>query len=237
MERIVQPEQLDHLPADDPRAMASRRDLRRINACMGNARLTAAAILATMNGELPSRLVDLGAGDGHFLLQLTRHLRLIPRGLEVVLVDRSRAVVDAQVIESLTADGFEPRVEESDVLDWLHAAPAQPGTWIVANLFLHHFTAKPLGEIFGLACDKSTLLCACEPRRGALPRACIHLLRLIGANAVTRHDASVSVHAGFIEDELSRLWPHAEGWRLSEHRAGLFSHLFAAKKLPSRMHT
>ena len=42
MNRIVQPELLDELPPDDPRAMRSRRDLRRINAWMRNHAIMAA---------------------------------------------------------------------------------------------------------------------------------------------------------------------------------------------------
>ena len=38
LKRTVIPELLDHLPADDPHAMRSRRDLRRINFLMGNER-------------------------------------------------------------------------------------------------------------------------------------------------------------------------------------------------------
>jgi hypothetical protein len=232
MERTVQPEQLDHLPPEDPRAIGSRRDLRRINTCMGNARLSAAAIRSRTDDAPPERLVDLGAGDGHFLRQLTRHLPELPRGLEVVLVDR-RPAADERVIAALKAMGFRPRLEASDALDWLRAAPAQSGTWIVANLFLHHFLPAELTKLLALASEKSGLLCACEPRRGWLPLTFTHLLRLIGANSVTRHDATVSVRAGFVDGDLSSLWPGGRGWQLSEHRAGLFSHLFLAQPLPA----
>jgi hypothetical protein len=57
------------------------------------------------------------------------------------------------------------------------------------------------------------------------------MLGLIGANAVTRHDAAVSVRAGFQGGELSALWPADPRWRLRECRAGLFSHLFLAQRL------
>ena len=232
MERTVQPEQLDHLPPEDPRAIGSRRDLRRINTCMGNARLSSAAIRSRTDDAPPERLVDLGAGDGHFLQQLTRHLPELPRGLEVVLVD-GRPAADEQVIASLKTMGFRPRIEASDALDWLRAAPAQPGTWIVANLFLHHFLPAQLKELLALASEKSALVCACEPRRGALPLTFTHLLRLIGANSVTRHDATVSVRAGFVDGDLSSLWPGGRGWHLGEYRAGLFSHQFLAQRLPT----
>ena len=43
MKRIVQPELLDSLPPGDPRAMRSRRDLRRVNAWMRNHAIMAGA--------------------------------------------------------------------------------------------------------------------------------------------------------------------------------------------------
>jgi hypothetical protein len=56
------------------------------------------------------------------------------------------------------------------------------------------------------------------------------LLWAIGCNSVTRHDALVSVRAGFSGDELSALWPDKKNWQLTERRAGPFSHLFIAQR-------
>ncbi|HEX3890808.1 MAG TPA: FAD-dependent monooxygenase, partial [Verrucomicrobiae bacterium] len=50
-------------------------------------------------------------------------------------------------------------------------------------------------------------------------------------NNVTRHDAIVSVRAGFSGEELSALWPDKKNWRLTERHSGLFSHLFVAQKI------
>ena len=36
---------------------------------------------------------------------------------------------------------------------------------------------------------------------------------------MTRHDAVVSVRAGFRDGELSALWPHEPGWKLDEGAA------------------
>jgi hypothetical protein len=58
------------------------------------------------------------------------------------------------------------------------------------------------------------------------------LLGVIGCNRVTRHDAKISVRAGFAENELSALWPLDQGWRLRERQAGLFSHCFVAQRIP-----
>ncbi len=54
----------------------------------------------------------------------------------------------------------------------------------------------------------------------------MRLLPLIGCNRVTRHDAAVSVQAGFTGAELTALWP--AGWRITESAAGLFTHSFIA---------
>jgi hypothetical protein len=47
---------------------------------------------------------------------------------------------------------------------------------------------------------------------------------------VTRHDAAISVRAGFRDRELSELWPDQAGWRLSEAPAPPFGHLFVARR-------
>ncbi len=229
MERNIRSELLDELPGDDPRAIGSRQDLRRINAWMDNARIIAAALGGVAPTAPPCRIVDLGAGDGHVLLRLTGHLPDLPADLEVTLVDRINAT-DDKVLAALRARGLNPRVERAEVLEWLRALPHQPGTWMVANLFLHHFTTAQLRAFLTLVAEKSAVFCACEPHRAFLPLAASRLLRLIGANAVTRHDAVVSVRAGFAGAELSALWPREDGWRLQEHRAGLFSHVFFAQR-------
>jgi hypothetical protein len=46
---------------------------------------------------------------------------------------------------------------------------------------------------------------------------------------VTRHDAVVSVRAGFRDDELTAIWPRDARWRIEERGRGLFSHAFTAR--------
>jgi hypothetical protein len=229
MERSLQAELLDELPADDPRAVGSRRDLRRINALMGNARLMARAVRGAARQSLPRRIVELGAGDGAFLLAWVRRMPSLAPGTEVLLVDRN-TTADSGVVTALCARGLRPLWVRADGLEWLRAQPAETGTWVLANLFLHHFTAETLRLLFNAIAEKAELCCACEPRRGAWSLAASKMLRCIGANAVTRHDATVSVRAGFLGEELSVLWPADPRWRLREHCAGLFTHLFLAQR-------
>ena len=229
MERSLQAELLDELPVHDLRAVGSRRDLRRINALMGNARLMARAVRGAASQAVPRRIVDLGADDGAFLLGWVRRMPLLAFGTEVLLVDRHDAA-DAGVVTALSACGFRPRRVPADGLKWLREQPAEAGTWVLANLFLHHFTAESLRALFNALAEKAELCCACEPRRDWWSLAASRMLGLIGANAVTRHDAAVSVRAGFQGGELSALWPVDSRWRLREQRAGFFSHLFLAQR-------
>ena len=64
----------------------------------------------------------------------------------------------------------------------------------------------------------------------AWPLACSRLLWAVGCNAITQHDAAASVRAGFAGHELSALWPGDDGWILTEKPAGLFSHVFVARR-------
>ena len=197
--RSLEPEWLDHLPPQDPRAVRSRADLRRVNALMGNAR-----IIARHLGQA-TRVADLGGGDGSLMRAVARKLG---RGLEVTNVDR---IAGREVFEFL-------------------AAPGKPLDAIVANLFLHHLTQADLRRLFRLAAQRAPLFVACEPRRSRFALAGSRLMWFIGANDVTRHDAVISVRAGFSGGELSAEWPRLESWTLSERAAPPFSHLFVARR-------
>lgn len=102
---------------------------------------------------------------------------------------------------------------------------------ILANLFLHHFQEAGLRELLQAVADRCDAFIACEPRRSLTALAGSRLLPALGVSADTRHDADISVRAGFRGDELSRIWPGGRtGWRLEEKPAGLFSHLFVAMR-------
>jgi hypothetical protein len=124
------------------------------------------------------------------------------------------------------------------VLTWA-AQPdaAAPGTllprWdlITTTLFLHHFESAQLGLLLAAVASRSDRFFACEPKRAWLPLVASHLVGAIGANAVTREDAVLSVHAGFRGNEITATWPQAGGvWQTREFAAGLFSHCFSARR-------
>jgi SAM-dependent methyltransferase len=237
MKRIVQPEFLDALSAADPRAIRSRRDLRRVNSWMGNADVLVAALV---KARLPSafsqtrpQITELGAGDGNFLLQIAQKIKVgqvssLSTSPEVnaTLLDRQKNV-SAETRATFSKFGWRAETVVADVFDW----PQGSEEIVIANLFLHHFENERLAELLRIISERAKLFIAIEPRRARLPLFFSRLLWVIGCNDVTRHDATVSVRAGFSDKELSALWPDKKNWRLIERRAGLFSHLFIAQKV------
>ena len=219
--RLLEPEWLDELPPGDLRAIRSRADLRRVNAIMGNARCIASA-LKILPAEESLKIADLGCGDGAVSLAVARRLRR-PR-VRLTLVDRA-PVVHGITLERLAALGWHARIAADDVFDFL--AREEPLDAIFVNLFLHHFDDAKLARLLAAAAARTRLIVACEPRRSVIALAGSRFLWALGCNDVTRHDAAVSVRAGFTAAEISRLWP-SQGWEIEEKAAWPFSHLFIA---------
>ncbi len=230
--RRVEAELLDELPADDPRAVRSRRDLRRVNRLMGNAPILLREIERQVESGAPPHLVELGAGDGSLMLRIARRGGGRWAGAHLTLVDLQR-VVDAATLAGFNEVGWHVDVVSMDVFEWLALPQAARAELIVANLFVHHFDGDRLDRLLqGIAQRAHAFVCL-EPRRSLAALVGSHLLGAIGCNAVTRHDAVLSVHAGFRGRELSALWPatsNGVAWDLRESRAGPFGHLFAARR-------
>lgn len=221
--RLVEPEILDVLSPDDPRARASRRDLKRINAFMLQSRIMARALCAL---PPPRTLVDLGSGDGQFLLAVARRMARRWRGVTVSLVDQQNIVTE-DTRAGFKALGWACETVPADVFDYL--ARMKEADIVTANLFLHHFPAPALQRLLANVAGAARGFVACEPRRSPLAILGSKLVFVLGANDVSRHDAVASVRAGFAGNELSALWP-ATGWSCRETWAPPFTHLFVAHR-------
>jgi SAM-dependent methyltransferase len=230
MKRELKSELLDELPADDPRAMRSRRDLRKVNGLMGHARIVARALGSAFTERSPQSILDLGAGDGTLLLQLARRIATRWEPMRVTLVDRQR-LLTPQIEAEFEALSWEVECVESDVFAWLARPNPQLFDVTVASLFLHHFLEDELRELLVLAASRTRVFVACEPERNNFSLCGASSLGLIGCNDVTRHDGKASVRAGFVQKELSALWPSREGWQIIERKAGLFTHCFTAQRI------
>lgn len=199
MKREVLPEILDSLPPDDPRAIRSRRDLKRLNFCMGNERWIR-SILAQNINLAKKGIVEIGAGNGDLLKTLaplapTAGLDLQPRP------------------EGLPSE-----------IKWhpgnLFEQPSLPsGGVLLANLFLHHFEPDDLKTV-GALMEPFELLVLSEPlrsRRALTLSQCV--TPLVGS--VTRHDMPVSIRAGFTMGELPTYLGLSDSWKVTETTSGL----------------
>jgi 2-polyprenyl-3-methyl-5-hydroxy-6-metoxy-1,4-benzoquinol methylase len=222
--RQLAPEILDGLAADDPRALAARRDLRRINMLMFQAPIMA-SLLRKFVPKPPSRILEIGAGDGRFMLAVARRIAKQWPEIELVMLDRVD-LVTAQLRGDFDTLGWKIEGIAADVFDWAGKVERKPFDAITVNLFLHHFDDAELVRLFSLMAPKAPLLLATEPLRAKLALAATRLLPAIGVNDVTRNDAAQSVRAGFRGSELSSLWRAVNGTPIEERRAGLFSHIF-----------
>ena len=148
--RRVEPELLDQLPADDPRAIRARRDVRRANTLMMNAGIVASALAEHGAGVAPRTIVDLGSGDGQFMLRVAR--RLAPRwpGVTVVLQDK-QDIVSRATREAFAALRWRVETSATDVFDFLANARSAGIDVVTSNLFLHHFVDEQLVRLLASA--------------------------------------------------------------------------------------
>lgn len=185
MPRTLHPELLDSLPPDHPDAQHSRRDLRLINRIMGNHRWFARTLPPLLRpGE---RVLELGAGHG----ELSRRLH------------SGGAAVDGLDFVPRPADW--PSEHAWHVADLRTFTGYKDYPVVIANFILHHLTDIELAA-FGTHLNRhARLFIAIEPQRS--PRAqrlFAFFSPLFRASYVTRHDAHVSIAAGFCGDELPR---------------------------------
>lgn len=184
--RVVIPELLDHLPADDPEAQRSRLDLRRINVLMGNERWICRAV-SRFPDEANRGIAEIGAGDGILCNKLAKQF--------------PQAAVAAY-------DLAPPPVDLAAGIGWhrgdVFAMPAPAGGGVlVANLFLHHFEGAALTAL-GRWLGNFEVLVFNEPDRARLPHLLGGLLHP-WINRVTRHDMHVSIDAGFVAGEIPEM--------------------------------
>lgn len=209
LSRHVEPEWLDSLDPDDPRAVRARRDLRLINFLMGNEEWLLRQVAAQFE-TADKGIVELGSGEGHLLRRLARSSPAI--GCDLA-----------------------PRPPDlPNEIDWREGdlfSLAEPvsGCILVANLVLHHFSAEDLLRIGTIAGRFDTLLFV-EPHRSR----CAHVLARFlfpFVGEVTRHDMPASIHAGFAAGELGKALGLSSDWSVTEVSHWCGSLRFVARRL------
>ena len=215
MPRVLRPELLDSLPPDSPAALASRRDLVRLNRFMGNPDWFARTLPPLVRpGE---RALELGAGDGSLALTL------------------AAAGLPTDALDQVSAPATWPASARWHVADLRAFAGWADYPVVLGNLILHHFDDASLAALGARFDRHARVLVFNEPVRHWRCRLLWAIgSRLHGASAVTRHDGRVSIAAGFRSDELARaLRLDAARWdcRVSI-RIGVGTYRFVAVRRP-----
>jgi len=185
MLRTLQPELLDALPPDHPAALHNRRDLRLTNHAMGNFRWFLRTLPLFLRPAEP--VLELGAGTG----ELGRALH--QRTVALDGLDRWPRPPDWPAARAWL---------ETDLLTFPDYADYPV---IIGNLIFHQFSEDELAALGAKLRARARLIVACEPARRRIFQILFATFApLLGANYVSRHDAHVSIAAGFRGDELPR---------------------------------
>jgi SAM-dependent methyltransferase len=244
--RRLEPELLDELPPDEPRAIRSRRDLQRVHRAMGSLAILRRLVARLHGTAPPRRILEIGAGDGSLLLRFARTRHAEWPGVELTLLDR-QSLVSAATTAAFVKLGWSVHCLTTDVLAWAQlvnkpSLPVPRYDLCLTSLFLHHFGAPDLELLLRAVAGRSDAFIACEPRRDWVAGVGSHLIGVLGVNAVTRGDAVKSVAAGFRGEELTQAWRDANGpgslvrgnWQLEEFAARPFTHCFVAERRDER---
>ncbi|MBU6182215.1 MAG: hypothetical protein KGR46_05320 [Verrucomicrobia bacterium] len=211
MERVVVPEILDSLPADDPEARRSRADLRVVDAFLGNSRWILRRLRA--DGNVRGGVVELGAGEGNLCRRVFREFP----GASVTGLDlcpRPAGIPDG--VGWVRGDFF-------------GALPAAGGV-CMGSLVLHHFGEEALANLGARLVGFSSLVFS-EPLRSRVPLWFSKVAAPVFGK-VTRHDMAASIRAGFVRGELGRFLKLDRGrWKISEQATLRGSLRFHAVKL------
>ena len=196
-------ERLD-APSADPREVeASLDDLARINRLLGGNRLTFRALSGLLEGREggPLTLLDAGSGGGDMAAALVAWARA--RGYEplVMAVDASEEI--SALAAERVGDEVEIRVGDKLELD-LTDGSADVAT---CSLVLHHFepadAVQALRELRRVARVGVVVNDLVRTRLGLLGAHTV--IPLLSMNAITRHDAVMSVRRAYTRRELLEL--------------------------------
>lgn len=207
-ERVILPELLDLLPQDDPDAMRARDEMLQINALMGNHRWIERMV--RRHRERGWRITELGAGDGALSMRLLASGSCTAASLHAFdVAPRPRHWPKAA--HWTCGDVLKQRLPETEI--------------VVANLFLHQFTAEELRLMGSQLSSVARLIVASEPARRWIHTFTGRLFcELAELNHVQRHDMQASIRAGFRGDELREALALDSSWQtcVSNHPCGAY---------------
>jgi hypothetical protein len=192
MQREVIREQLDFLPEDDLRVVKNRRDLQTFNRLFGSRRWFARSLLEHLRSE--DKLLEIGAGDGSLIRDIRQ--QVLPRFTNDL---PAWHLLELKEVPPCEGPGFVRHLADVRVF------PSYADfTVILGNMFLHQMQNSELAHLGKQWNEHARLLIFQETWRQPFALWGAKLLTL-PMSPVSRHDAAVSVRAGFRKGELGPL--------------------------------
>jgi len=216
--RRVMPELLETLSPDDPVAIRSRRDLKWVNAIMGNHRWLAKQLKEHLKPD--ETVLELAAGDGVLGAHLVQQGICKPGQLH------GADLIPRPALWPEGAGWTEGNLLEMDEL------PA--ASIVITSLFLHHLQDDELGSLAAKLPARCRMLLAVEPARREWHRWQGRFFCLLAnLHPVTRHDMQVSIGAGFKGTEVADVLGLQPDWETRARLTFFGAYQFVAWKLSS----
>ena len=202
--RVSISEKMDDLHLEEKELALALSDIRRVNRLLGGHATSLSGLQPYLrkSASRTVRVVDMGCGDGAFLRVLATRCRSLDIQAELIGWDMNPKSLE--MAAKASASFPEIRYECRNVLDF----PVFPAnSYVVCNLFLHHFSNL---EITGLLNNwiqqKTCLVLVNDLHRHPLA---YYLFWVFGAifmkSGVARHDGAASIRRGFRKKDLTSL--------------------------------
>jgi len=209
-------EWLDASSFDDKAIRDNLRDIRFINRVLGWTTFTTRQVVSSLRALGPAevRVLDIASGSADIPLAVARRARRTGIDLKIVVSDISSQIVDAARRQAAGTPSIV--VEKADALD----LPYADGSFdiVLCTLALHHFAPDEGVALLQSMARVGRRVLVFDIARSPLAYAgAVALTRLLPMNAMTRHDAPVSVRRAYTVAEVRDLVARAGLPRESVH--------------------
>jgi len=215
-QRRIQPELLDHAPAEDARLNLA--DIVRLNARFGGHAVIRKALARAVNGDSAFTLLDVGAASGDTAELIAK---LYPAA-QVTSLDLNFVNLADAPHPKLQADAFDLPFKTASF------------DYVFCSLFLHHFEDPRVAALLaGFYRVARRAVIVSDLERHVLSYLFLPATKLfLGWTHMTVHDGMISVRAGFRACELRQLAKNAgmHNAQIEVHRPAFRISIVAAKE-------
>lgn len=233
MQRVLTPELMDDPRVPEPELRSALGYLRFVNRFLGGSRALLRHLAPWSRRwprDRPVTLLDLGTGSADVPLTACRWARARGIELRVTAIDTHEATL--RVARERAAGEPWVRIEACDARGAIAKFGDGSFDYVHAGLFLHHLSDA---DVLIVLTDMGRLCRAGlvwnDLRRSALHRVLV-AAAVIGQRRIARHDAKVSVEAGFTREEVERLATEASVPWARIHAGPLFYRFTLAGERP-----